>query len=385
VGDVPRPTGLERTHWVPSLAEIELGYRLVPLVLGLRANSLTTGLDAGSEVAPDLWGSHLPDVDLGTCGLLSAAGWLEEQAGAYRVTQLGARGFARGPGPFGIIETYHEYMEHGASILLEGRGSIWVSRGENIGASQDANRRTFEQANDALDRFVADTGFDYSVFIEHAIGRGEASRQRYERSKSVVLRYFGADLEDAAIDAAQEEQRLGRLPQEMIFVRQADIGQPDRLLEALAREGADSHQAVMLVGNGFHEVRNQTDEGMVAVFRGYAEAGVVLLFTEENALSIDDLRATAWNTYHAGFKYVHEKSGQGLRPADQRPQVRLGPPLRASWRRCATEAGYVRMDDYCTRTRTIYPFTETGSRNPAISVNHFFVPRELVEHLGIDT
>ena len=41
----------------------------------------------------------------------------------------------------------------------------------------------------------------------------------------------------------------------------------------------------MLVGNGFHEVRQQTDERMVEVFRGYAEAGFVLLFTEESALA----------------------------------------------------------------------------------------------------
>src|SRR5205085_1624010 len=96
-----------------------------------------------------------------------------------------------------------------------------VTRSENVGASQDANRATFEQANDALDAFARATGFSYRVFVEHAIGRGEATRQRYGRSGEGLV-YVGADLEDAAIDAALGEQRAGRLPASMIFVRHAD-------------------------------------------------------------------------------------------------------------------------------------------------------------------
>jgi hypothetical protein len=109
---------------------------------------------------------------------------------------------------------------------------------------------------------------------------------------------------------------------------------------------------------------------------------VILLFTEENALSIDDLRATAWNTYHAGFRYVHEKSGQGLRPAEPSPRpARLGRPLLAAWSECAQRAGYVRADAYSTRTRKIYPTTPRSGFNPSISVNHFFVPRTIAERL----
>jgi hypothetical protein len=113
---------------------------------------------------------------------------------------------------------------------------------------------------------------------------------------------------------------------------------------------------------------------MVEIFRGYHAAGILLLFTEENALSIDDLRATAWNTYHSGFKYVHEKSGQCLRPASPRERPRLGPPLRAAWSECATRAGYKRLDAYSTASRTIYPYPRKDGHNPSISVNHFFVP-----------
>lgn len=375
LGDnVPRRTSTEQTHWVATLDEIELGYRLVPLVLGLSAAGITERLLASSFAPSDLHPAE-PSVATAACSILEAAAWVEQQGDAFVLTDTGRRGMERGPGPFGIIEAYHPYMEQLGAIARGDRGDVWVRRSENVGASQDANKTTFERANDALDRYCADTGFEYSVFIEHAIGRGEATRQRYARSGDDSIRYFGADLEDDAIDAAEEEQRKGRLPAGMVFVRNADIGKPAVLLDAIREAGADPRGAVMLVGNGFHEVRDQSDKRMVEVFRQYHDAGVILVFTEENALSVDDLRSTAFNTYHAGFKYVHEKSGQGLRPAHPRPKPRLGKPLRAPWSECARRAGYTRLDEYCSRTRTIYPHTPRDGHNPSISVSHFVIPQ----------
>lgn len=379
----PKRWSAAQNHWVPTLEEVELGYRLVPVVLGLRAAGRTEGLTRDTELRARELSEDSSLCAAGALEVLTAAGWTERRGERYRVTVLGERGFARGPGPFGIIQTYHPYMERGREILLHGRGDVWVTRGENVGASQDANRRTFERANDNLDRFCRDTGFSYTVFIEHAVGRGEATRQRFERDGEATIRYFGADLEDAAIDAAVSEQAQGRLPSNMRFVRGADIGEPQVLIDALTEAGADPAGAVMLVGNGLHEVRDQRDERMVEVFEGYRRAGIVLLFTEESALSIDDLRATAWNTYHAGFRYVHEKSGQALRPADPRPAPRLGPPLRAAWSECARRAGYVRAGAYCSRTRRIHPYTPKRGSNPSISVSHFFLPADLAARLGI--
>jgi hypothetical protein len=374
---------VQQTHWICEPSELELGYRLVPIVLSLRAVERTQTLVEDLSVRPEQWSARHPVLAALALEVLTASGFMERAGEGYRVTAVGARGFARGPGPFGIIETYHPYMQRGRDILLEGPGKVWVSRGENVGASQDANRATFEKANDALDALCRDTGFRYRVFIEHAIGRGEATRQRYARSGD-ALAYVGADLEDAAIDAALEEQKRGRLPAAMRFVRSADIGKPEVLISALERAGLSAKNAVMVVGNGFHEVRNQSDEAMVEVFRGYHEAGIVLLFTEESALNVDDLRATAWNTYHAGFRYVHDKSGQGLRPAEPsaRP-LRIGRPLLAAWSECAKRAGYVRAQAYSSRTRTIYPTMPKGGVNPSISVNHFVLPGPLARELGI--
>ncbi|HLK39639.1 MAG TPA: hypothetical protein VKU41_22945, partial [Polyangiaceae bacterium] len=379
----PRRANAAQNHWICDADELELGHRLLPIVLALRATNRTLDLVAGADVVPSAWSNAHPSCASAALEVLTAAGWMRRRGERYVVGPLGARGFARGPGPFGIIETYHPYMARGRDILLEGPGGVSVTRSENVGASQDANGATFEQANESLDKFCAATGFRYRVFIEHAIGRGEATRQRYAKS-GASLTYIGADLEDAAIEAALAEQGRGVLPPQMLFVRRADIGRPEALLAALRERGIDPYGAVMLVGNGFHEVRGQTDDTMTDVFAGYHEAGIVLLFTEESALSLDDLRATAWNTYHAGFRYVHDKSGQALRPADPNPRPpRLGHALRAAWSECARRAGYLRADAFCTRTRTVYPYTPKSGHNPSISANHFFVPRPIAAAAGL--
>jgi hypothetical protein len=370
-----------RPTWVATWNEIELAYRLLPLVLALNIVGWNQRLTAGEAFVLGTDNEVDADIFKAAANILIDAGVLKAES--RELTDTGHRVCTRAAGPCGIIATYKPYLDKCRDIVLEGRGQVWVERGANVAASQDANRRTFEKANDSLDRFCADTGFQYTVFIEHAVGRGEATRQRWERSGEETIRYFGADLEDDAIDAAMKIQREGRLPSNMVFIRRADIGNPEYLIGKLAEHKLSTHGVVMLVGNGFHEVRHQTDEAMIALFRTYGEAGLILLFTEENALSVDDLRATAWNTYHAGFKFVHEKSGQGLRPAYPREPPRFGRPLPASWNECATKAGYIRLESYCSRTRTIFPYRQKGQHNPSISVNHFFIPKALAEDLGL--
>jgi hypothetical protein len=267
-------------------------------------------------------------------------------------------------------------------ILVQGRGQIHVARAANVAASQLANSRSFELANNTLDVFCRETGFEYRVYIEHALGRGEATRQRFERDGYDRI-YVGADLEDASIAGARSEQAAERLPATMHFISGADIGQAQNLLAPLSELDIDPAGAVMVVGNGFHEVRGQTDQRLADVFRQYHEAGLLLIFTEESALSVANLLETAWNTYHAGFKYVHERSGQGLRPAREDPTPGDGPRLPASWHRCATEAGYVCAEAYCQRSRTIFPYRPESGFNPAISVTHFFVPGPIAERLGL--
>lgn len=376
-GVVGDPSSLTAPHpapaWLPTPEDIELGYLLVPVVLGLRAADLIRPMLEAGRVTLER------PVGAAATAVLRAAGVVDADG---RIGPTGRRLLERGPGPFGIIEAYHPYLARIDTLITEGSAAVHVERGTNVAASQDANRHTFRKANDALDRFCEATGFHYGVFIEHAVGMGEATRQRWHRSGD-RLTYVGADLEDAAIDATEAERERGRLPADMHLVRRADIGRPEIVVDYLAAHGIDGDGAVMLVGNGFHEIRDQSDAHLIDVFRGYHDAGIVLLFTEENALSTGDLLRTAWNTYHAGFRYVHERSGQGLRPATPVPSGQLGAPLRTSWTECATAAGYVRADAFCSRSRTIHPYTPPSGINPSISVNHLFVPGPLAASLGL--
>lgn len=359
-------------NWVASFYQVELGYRLLPLVLALRVLNLTASLKQGERL------------DALVPRLLPSMQHILEEAGLVqhgRVTQLGARVFERGPGPFGIIGAYHAYLTH-LEELLKGDADVgaWVQRGENVAASQDANRKTFQAANDHLNRFCEDYGFQYEVFIEHAVGQGEAIRQRFEQDGEDSLKYFGADLEPKAIEAAIQQQKQGVLPKNLEFICPADIGEPQKVIEYLQEKGLDNKPTVLMVGNGFHEIRQQTNEKMIEVFRQYQEAGYVLIFTEESALNDEALIHTAWNTYHAGFRYVHELSGQGLRPArgtGQRSE-------RWSWRRCASLGGYLVLDEYSHRTRTIYPYPRPQNKNPSISETLFCIPLQLALELGIE-
>ncbi|NCG20465.1 MAG: hypothetical protein GWP91_15765 [Rhodobacterales bacterium] len=370
LADLPELPTRRAPAWLPTASDVSLGWRWVPMVLGMRAANQIEGLTRATGPAAAL--NLSPALTTQIRALCWLAGAVDE-AGHW--TSMGRRMLRRGPGPYGIIETYHRYLSVLPQIWREGRGRVHVQRGANVAASQDANRKTFRQANDSLDQFCAETGFSYDVYIEHAVGMGESLRQRWSRSGE-ELAFVGADLEDAALSAAKGEQSAGRLPPNTTFI-QADIGKPGVLVAGLLGAGLTPEGAVMVVGNGFHEVRCQTDQGMVDVLRGYEEAGLLLLFTEESALAVDDLLETAWNTYHAGFKYVHERSGQGLRPATAQPASRLGPDLPASWTEVAEAAGYVRAERYCTRGRTIYPYPPASGQNPSISVTHFFVPKRL--------
>ena len=366
------PPSIDMHSWIAGPEQVELGYRLAPVLLALRVLDVSPQLKKGavlSKYIPKKGGFEFLD------RLFERAAWMNKGV----VTELGARVFARGPGPVGIIYAYWPYMQNLFDRVRRQATYTSVSRAANVAASQDANRRSFMAANDALDRFCDQHGYQYSIFVEHAVGQGEASRQRYERS-GPGIHYFGADLEDVAIEQAEKQQALGLLPNKMAFIRDADIGEPERVTTYLDDCGILDKPKVMVVGNGFHEIRNHTNEKMIDVFHKYREAGFVLIFTEESALTDEHLVNTAWNTYHAGFRYVHEMSGQGLRPIWDKG----GDEERWGWRHCAEEGGYVILDEFCYRSRTIYPLPSPERENPSISMTYFCVPAELVEELGID-
>ena len=253
--------------WLASLEEIEIGWRILPIVLALRVTGVGAAFIEQDQYDISSINPSHGSLVRAAFNVLAVAGAVDRmEDGVYCATPLGRRMFERGPGPFGIIEAYQPYMAALVPMLRSEMPRVWVERGANVAASQDANRKTFREANDALDRFCAQTGFHYSVFIEHALGRGEAVRQRVERS-TIPLTYVGADLEDAAIASAKEAQSQGHLPSDMLFVSNADIGNPQTLLRALDAAGIQSQGAVMIVGNGFHEVRGRSDAEMIDVFR----------------------------------------------------------------------------------------------------------------------
>ncbi len=363
-----KTSGLPAKSWVASSFEVDIGYALMPMVLALRSIDKTKELKLGKNIL-----EQGPYYTQSMIDLLKKAGAIDKN---HLVTAIGERIFLRGPGPYGIIHAYYPYMDKHIELLNnKPEEKIWVARGENVAASQDANAKSFQKINDSIDQFSKDTGFELKVFIEHAVGYGEASRQRFQRSGEKGIQYFGADLEQSAIEKAMEGQREGKLPKNMKFIGNADIGRPEILINEVQKHGLSLSNSIMVVGNGFHEVRDQTNEKMISIFESYAKAGILIVFTEESGLQDEDLLQTGWNTYHAGFKYVHHISGQGLRPAIDKDGD-LG--KKFSWKKCAELAGHEVLEQYTTRTRSIFPHRKDGY-NPSISVNYFCVPRNGVK------
>ncbi|MBT7609446.1 MAG: hypothetical protein HN576_06805 [Bacteriovoracaceae bacterium] len=354
--------------WIATWNEVEVGFRFLPFVLALRYLDKNRELICGSNIL-----AHELKLTPSMLTLCKLAGAINEN---NEVTLLGERMFLRGPGPYGIIHAYYPYMEKHLQLLQKNKQKMWVARGENVAASQDANARSFQKINQAIDQFCNDFNYKFNVFIEHAVGYGEATRQRLILSGEKEIQYFGADLEQSAIEKAMEGKEQGKLPQNMKFIGNADIGSPNVLIQGILEAGFNTQNAMMVVGNGFHEVRNQTNDKMVNIFKEYSKSGIIIAFTEESGLRDEDLLLTGWNTYHAGFKFMHNISGQGLRPAldihdskDENPQF--------SWKKCAELGNYRVLNEYTNRTRSIFPYKGKNGYNPSISVNYFCVPVSL--------
>jgi hypothetical protein len=335
----------DTTGWQAGRQDLEIGYRLLPLVLGLHASGVLKGLTTGSPFPDVRWKDLVGDV-LVEAGLLNSG----------LITGLGARVFERGPGIFGIIGAYHTYLTS---------DHPWVERGKNIAASRDANRKSFETAVD----LIQEAALRPTVVIEHAVGLGIGIQTFVKKLGSEGIQFVAADYEEAALEGTRREQEAGRVPSNTKFVR-SDIGRPETLLDFLKQKGIDPRGAVMIVGNGFHEARGLTGEGMIDLLRQYREAGIIIVFTEESGLTDDQIRAAAWNTYHAGFRYTHQISGQGPRP----PWPMDPPAGRLSWLECAEGAGYRIPRRFRRGTRTIFPCDLPEERNPPISVTFLCLP-----------
>ncbi len=377
--------------WTASTHEIEIGYRVVPLVLALNAAGLLKGIRRGREFNP-------PHFTLEMKQLFEEAGILSEG----KVTSLGLRMLRRGPGPFGIIGTYHTYTTQHTQLLQANGLKPHVQRGPNVAASRDANRRDFENGVRQLEKYFEATDWQPTVVIEHALGHGVAIQEFVKRFGADGLRFFGFDYEAKALDAAKGEQAAGTLPANMTFAPPTDIAKPERLIKFLSLSLSDrdlsalsedelstlmneplteedfarvqQERIVMIVGAGFHEARLD-DDALVEKLKLYRQAGILMMPVEASALTTPMQRASAWQSYNAGFTWVHETSGQRLRS----PVRYTSPHHRHSWPDLFQAAGYRIEEHYSQGTRPLFPYVAPRPENPPISYTFLAVPRATKE------
>ncbi len=339
--------------WIANMRDIEDGYRLTPLVLALKATQQLEGLQLGQIFRPTHWTPEMAE-------LFDSTGLTHEG----RLTALGHRMLSRGSGPFGIIETYHPYTNRHHALLQAEVEKPHVVRAANIAASREANRKTFRTAVQQLHKL------DYRprVVIEHALGLGVAIQEFVKVFGEEGIQFVGADYENTALDGARAVHQAGELPAKMDFY-QADIADPQALIDQMREDGIDPRGAVMIVGNGFHEARKD-DEDFVKVIRTYALAGIIPVFIEESALTPKQHRTSAWNTYNSAFNWVHEVSGQRLRA----PWPYEPPHHRLSWQEALEQGGYSIIHELSVNTRPMLPYAAPPTQNPPISRITIAVP-----------
>lgn len=348
--------------WRGSVADMELSYYLLPLVIALKATGNY------KKIINDLFDESYSSIPF---KILMNAGFIDEGG----LTSLGEKVFDQGVGAYGIVGAYHTYLEGDKheDLLRNPNASKHVNRGPNVVASEIGNRKTFSTAAKSIAKYEKDRGRKFDVVIEHAAGGSVGIEEYIKASGSEGRIFVAADLEDDALKLTRKKIKEGKLPDSIVQVQPADIGRAEQLLNVLKAKGIDTKNAVMIVGNGFHEARGKTDAEMVALKKAYREAGITLVYTEEIRLTSDQIRETGFNTYHAPFLWAHDTSGQVLRmivPANSRKSGE-----RMSWQASDTLAGFKLLAPYMNRTRRIMPVAdENDASNPSISVTFFAVP-----------
>lgn len=354
----------KQEKWTANLTQMDLGYYLVPLVLALKASKLVQEPKKGEGVTDDP--RLIPEMRK----VLEEAGLIREN----KFTALGERVFKHGYGPFGIIYAYHPYLNQHEGLLTSSQTTKpKVARATNIVGSKYGNLESFKLLVNALADFQKETGFVFTKVVEHAVAYGVATQELVKKlgEKGIKgIEFYAADLEEVALDGARSEQAAGRLPQNMQFLT-SDIGDPEKLITFLG--GAEAARGtVMMVGAGFHEIRGKTDDEMVKIFQKYREAGIILVFVESTDYTTEQIRDSAWQSYHGGFRWVHQTSGQRLRAP-----WRIKATDRLSWSEIATHAGYELNEKYSPGKRLLYPVPMAVHKNPPLEKIFFCTPKDL--------
>ncbi len=356
--------------WVASPQDLELGYQLVPLILDLHTKGFGKNIKAGTPVA-------IPDITTTTMDLLHRTGLVDAQ---NNWTIVAPRILDKATGPFGIIYTYQDYLLQHEALLTSQDQRPHVARAKNIAHSEHAHRESFKGMVQSYADYLKTNPGKPKIVIEHAVAKGVALQEFIKFFKNngwdhveEDVQFCGFDYEETALDTGARQMRAqGVLPANTIL-EQADIGAPDQMLAALLKAGVkkeDLKGAVLFVGAGFHEIRKSDDE-IIEVIRKYHDLGIIIVSDETSDLTANQLRDTAFQTYHAGFQWVHETSGQILRPA-----WRYDKPMnRLSWQEVFTQGGYTFLADYSKGTRPIAPISAPPQQsNPPHRMAYFFIP-----------
>jgi len=185
----PQPQG-PHGSWVANLFQVEIGFRLVPVTLSLATHCNLRDLYRESSIR-----EIVPNIPYELENLLLNAGMISKLG---HVTQFGERVFQRGTGPFGIIYSYRPYLNQLTNRLQGKPTAATICRDENVLASQRANRKWLQAANDCLDFFannlIGSTEYLSSMRLERGRPRDKdtnaTGKRRFGMSVQILIQRF---------------------------------------------------------------------------------------------------------------------------------------------------------------------------------------------------
>lgn len=292
------------------------------------------------------------------CNLLDAAG---------NQSDIGKYLSRRAPHVLGTIYSYRDYLS--VSLKASGKPAA-ISRQKNVLASQSGSKNVFKKAIENLRRYESDYNKKYNVIVEHAAGSCEAIHQHLLTNTDHLCQYLGFDIDPSALLLARARIESGELPDSLELYDGVDIRETDYMFRKIREICKREIHCVIIVGNGFHEIREKDPRILIEIFSRFRKENVLLIFNEVSKFDSETILESLWNSWRSSFQYLHRISGQNLRPG--KPTSRN--LSEVSWEEIIRQSGYNWLKNYSTFGRPIGPFaTNKFSTDPG-NVTYFCVP-----------
>ncbi|MEE8410419.1 MAG: class I SAM-dependent methyltransferase [Myxococcota bacterium] len=315
-----------------EIVGVARGFYALPILMTLARRGVVDRL-LGDGVTLGELGGHRDNLR-SVMTYLANLGWVVDDAGRYRATELGTKVLRR-CGAYGILYSYRSYIANLEQILFDPEAKVHVHRDENVVGSGTAHiRKYFSRVKKAIveteAKYILDVGCGDGTFLNYC------ARQRSE------LRLVGVDTSEVALAVTRRNLRS------KATLLQGSVSEPEIIVQKLESRGISPAELMVSIWFVFHEVLGIEGVDLTRMLEGYRKLapnhGMIIgeIFDVPSAV----LAAHHDETAVPEFNLFHELSGQKLFTLD-------------AWRESIAAAGFdveqfIGFDELPGEERTYY-------------------------------